>query len=202
MPTMTILVDNTIPVAADFNGNFSALNQAIGTTTTITGYTTGDMLYASGATALAKRAIGATGQGLVTSGGLPTWAYLSIPFPFHWNAGNTGPPGGTTNFMGGGIVDTTVEANMQLPLPFACTVGNLYAAASTAPTAGQTFTYTLRKNGVDTAVTCQIANTATSANDVANTVAFAAGDLITLKVVTSASAVAAAHNAAVRLIPA
>ena len=60
----------------------------------------------------------------------------------------------------------------------------------------------VKQNGVDTAVTCQISAAATSASDVANTVAFAAGDLISLKVVTSAGAAAAAHNAAVRVIPA
>lgn len=37
-------------------------------------YSTGDMLYASGANTLAKRAIGTTGQVLTVSGGVPTWA--------------------------------------------------------------------------------------------------------------------------------
>lgn len=37
-------------------------------------YATGDLLYASAANTLAKRAIGTTGQVLTVSGGVPTWA--------------------------------------------------------------------------------------------------------------------------------
>lgn len=39
-----------------------------------TSYTTGDVLYASGATAISKLGIGTTGQVLTVSGGLPAWA--------------------------------------------------------------------------------------------------------------------------------
>lgn len=78
MPTMTTLADNTIPVAADFNNNFTALNQAIGTGTTITGFTTGDILYASSTTALSKLPIGTTGQVLAVSSGLPAWAAAAV----------------------------------------------------------------------------------------------------------------------------
>lgn len=42
--------------------------------TGITSYTTGDMLYASNSTTLAKLAIGTAGQVLTVSGGLPSWA--------------------------------------------------------------------------------------------------------------------------------
>lgn len=74
MPTMTTLVDGTVPVAADFNGNYAALNAAIGTGTTIAAYTTGDMLYASASNTLARRAIGSAGQVLTVSAGVPQWA--------------------------------------------------------------------------------------------------------------------------------
>jgi len=36
--------------------------------------TTGDLLYASAANTLARRAIGTTGDVLTVSGGVPTWA--------------------------------------------------------------------------------------------------------------------------------
>ena len=39
-----------------------------------TTYTTGDLLYASGANTLAKRAIGTSGQVLTVTSGVPTWA--------------------------------------------------------------------------------------------------------------------------------
>jgi hypothetical protein len=42
-----------------------------------TTWTTGDLLYASGSNTLAKRAIGSSGQALVVSGGLPTWAAIT-----------------------------------------------------------------------------------------------------------------------------
>jgi hypothetical protein len=73
MPTMTTFVDGTVPVAADFNNNFTALNQVCGTTTAITGYTAGDLLYASATTALSKLGIGAAGKILGVSSGLPAW---------------------------------------------------------------------------------------------------------------------------------
>src|SRR5438876_10144568 len=73
MPVMTTLVDGTAPVAADFNGNFSALNNAIGSSTSISTYTTGDTLYASGTNTLSKLTIGTTGQIYTVSGGIPAW---------------------------------------------------------------------------------------------------------------------------------
>ena len=42
--------------------------------TGITSYTVGDILYASAASTLTKRGIGAAGTVLTVSGGLPTWA--------------------------------------------------------------------------------------------------------------------------------
>ena len=41
-------------------------------------YTTGDILYASGANTLAKLAIGSNGQSLIISGGVPSWASASV----------------------------------------------------------------------------------------------------------------------------
>lgn len=40
-------------------------------------YATGDLIYASSATALARRAIGTSGQVLTVSGGVPTWSTLT-----------------------------------------------------------------------------------------------------------------------------
>jgi hypothetical protein len=56
--------------------NGSAISEIYGGTNQ-TSYTTGDMLYASGANTLAKRAIGTTGQVLMVSGGVPTWTATS-----------------------------------------------------------------------------------------------------------------------------
>jgi hypothetical protein len=42
-------------------------------------FTTGDLVYASGADTLAKRSIGTTGQVLTVSGGVPVWGSASAP---------------------------------------------------------------------------------------------------------------------------
>lgn len=73
MPTLTTLVDNTIPVAADFNGNYTALNQAIGVNTAITSWTAGDLPYASAANTLSKLTI-TNNRVLVGTSGLPIWS--------------------------------------------------------------------------------------------------------------------------------
>src|SRR3990167_1001416 len=81
MPVMITLVDGTIPVAADFNTNFTNLNSAIGASTAITTYTTGDIVYASAANTLSKLAIGGTAQVLAVSGGIPAWANAGTTVP-------------------------------------------------------------------------------------------------------------------------
>ncbi len=52
---------------------FGTLGPTVGGTNQTT-YSTGDMLYASGANTLAKRTIGSTGDVLTVAGGVPTWA--------------------------------------------------------------------------------------------------------------------------------
>lgn len=74
MPTLVTLLDNTIPVAADFMFNYNALNGVCGTSTSISSYTTGDTLYASAANTLSKLAIGLTGQTNRIVAGVPSWA--------------------------------------------------------------------------------------------------------------------------------
>lgn len=73
MPALTTLVDFTVPVAADFMNNFNVLNQAIGTSTAITSYTTGDMPYASATNTLSKLAIGANKKKVGSTGTAPEW---------------------------------------------------------------------------------------------------------------------------------
>jgi hypothetical protein len=62
-------------------GNSGALTLGLSTPVATTNggtglstFTTGDLVYASGADTLAKRSIGTTGQVLSVSGGVPTWA--------------------------------------------------------------------------------------------------------------------------------
>lgn len=73
MPTMNVLVDGTVPIAADFNGNFTALNAAIGTGTSIVAYAAGDILYASAINTLSRLAKGSVGSVLTMGATVPAW---------------------------------------------------------------------------------------------------------------------------------
>jgi hypothetical protein len=54
-----------------------------------TSYTTGDLLYASNSTTLAKRAIGTEGYALRVASGVPSWQLLSTGFPVLLHSGAT-----------------------------------------------------------------------------------------------------------------
>jgi len=64
--SLALLISDTVGTLAETRGG-----------TNQTTYSTGDMLYASSANTLAKRAIGTTGQVLMVSGGIPTWTSTS-----------------------------------------------------------------------------------------------------------------------------
>jgi len=74
----------------------------------------------------------------------------------------------------------TSEADAQLAMPAAGTVQELHATLDQAP-GGGSITFTLRKNGANTPVTCTISGTATSYADSVNAVGFATGDLISVQ---------------------
>lgn len=63
-----------ISQAAAVTGTLAAGNGGTGQST----WATGDLLYASAANTLAKRAVGSTNQVLIVSGGLPTWGQVSL----------------------------------------------------------------------------------------------------------------------------
>lgn len=61
----------------------------------------------------------------------------------------------------------------------------LYVKLGAAPGTGKSFTFTIVKNGVDTLITCPIADLATTCNDTVHTGTFAAGDTLSVKSVPS-----------------
>jgi hypothetical protein len=96
--------------------------------------------------------------------------------------------GNTTSatFLGAWAISATAstdEFTSQIVITSPGVLRNLLGSLETAAT--PTFTYTVRKNGVDTALTCTVPTLSTSASDTTHTVTVAAGDRISLKCVTS-----------------
>ena len=82
------------------------------------------------------------------------------------------------------------EAQSQLAMPANGTVQELHATLAAAPGASNSVTFTIRKNGISTPVTCTISGTGTSCADSVNAVGFTTGDLISVQVVQSAGVAA------------
>jgi hypothetical protein len=88
-----------------------------------------------------------------------------------------------TNFLGPFSVGwSATESDVQYAVPIAGTMSKLAAVASVAPTGGDSWAVTVRKNGANTSMTCTIASGTKRCDDGANTATFAAGDLISVSV--------------------
>ena len=79
----------------------------------------------------------------------------------------------------GDNVRSTTEAYVRNVIPTPGAIKKLYVL-SPAPGAGKSRTFTLRKNGSSQTLTCTVADAATTANDTANSVSVAAGDVVSL----------------------
>lgn len=82
---------------------------------------------------------------------------------------------------------STTEAGRQAVMPYAGTLKNLYVVTTTAQPGDGTLVITVRKNGVDTAAALTIAINAAAGiyRDTTHSVAFAAGDLLSIKFVNA-----------------
>ncbi len=118
-----------------------------------------------------------------------------------WRPGVNGvnQAAGTTNYYGEPGVSVT-EDNVVDIMPVARTLQNLRVYLNGSPGAGQSYTVTVRVNGADTAIGCVISDSATTGFDTTDTVTVAAGDRISIKVVTSGSANARQPHCAVELV--
>ena len=104
-----------------------------------------------------------------------------------------------TRFMSAlGRVGNVTESNSEQYVIRPFTMKELRAFSSTAIPASNSATFTVRKNGADTALTCTIAAAAQSASDIVNEVTFSMGDRYALKVVSSATAGTNDYNATVK----
>ena len=77
------------------------------------------------------------------------------------------------------------ESDVHITANAAGTLSNFHVAFTTAPGFGNTWTFTVRKNGSTTTVTCNANNTATTTTvrDPTHTVSFAAGDKLSISIV-------------------
>lgn len=97
----------------------------------------------------------------------------------------TGTAASTDFFIGpfgGGFGAQTNE--VQMPMPFAATLQNLRIFSRGASGGSGSTSFTLRVNGVDSALTCSIAQGLTppvTGSDLVNTVSVSAGDLLSFK---------------------
>ncbi len=99
-----------------------------------------------------------------------------------------------TSYMG--QTRNGAEAQVQFRAPYSGVLERLFANSSAPPGAGETFTYTLRINGVPTIVTCQTAGAVdTESEDLARAANIVAGDLISLQIVNSLNGANSWHNA-------
>lgn len=64
-------------------------------------------------------------------------------------------------------------------------IKNLRIVLTSAPGAGKSFTFTVQKNLVDTALTCAITDTSTSCSDLSNSFSVSSGDLLLITAVPS-----------------
>lgn len=85
--------------------------------------------------------------------------------------------------QGGGLAAQTVETIAQWPIPPLTRVSGLRVHLSAAPSAGSVV-FTVRKNGVDTGITCTISSGQTG-SDLAHSEDFLFGEMLSLKVQTS-----------------
>ena len=112
--------------------------------------------------------------------------HLAIPgiIPFScWNQSQN-----TTEYAGGWAhtASSTTEANVSLPIS-AGTIKNLRVAINSAVAAGNTCVVTVRKNGVDTALTLTLTDAEAIDSNISDTVSFSDGDKLSISVALSAT---------------
>jgi hypothetical protein len=97
----------------------------------------------------------------------------------------------TVYIMFGGTNNGTSESLRAVPVPFTGLIKNLRVNMNLAPGAGKNWTFTLRVNGADTAITVTIANAATNGTDLTHVVSVTKGDLLSWKCVPTTTPAAA-----------
>jgi hypothetical protein len=77
------------------------------------------------------------------------------------------------------------EALIEQVMPGAGTISTFNVRLNAAPGGSTSYTFLIRRNNADTAVTCTITGSATSCADDVNSAGFLAGDLVSVRVAPS-----------------
>lgn len=88
---------------------------------------------------------------------------------------------------GGGNPPNSVESVVQTTISAATTLSRFGVRVSNPQGAGQITSFTVRRNGADTSISCTIFNPAVTCQDTANTVPVAAGDVVDIKAIFNAT---------------
>jgi hypothetical protein len=104
----------------------------------------------------------------------------------------------TTTYIGRNA-QQSVEADTFFSVPISGVVSRIRLQVENAPGAGQTYTYTLRKNTADTALTGTISGAASFEVISYGAITVSDGDVLTIKLVTSAGATATRHRGYIEL---
>jgi len=188
--TSITLVENVVQTGAYTFGTGTSAVSLNGDTTVTTGK---NFAVVDGTVGLGSGAISTTYATMVTNlnaDKVDGKHVTDITAPSYINFVTDGAFTASTSFNGPGQQAENATEEAFFIVPTAGTLTKLYTVVATAPGGADTLTYTIRKNGADQTITCVISAAEVSANDAAHTVSVAAGDKISLKLVSSATTVA------------
>lgn len=133
------------------------------------------------------------GNGVMQAGGISLTRAVLVFSSASTLAGNQTVFYGTTLF-------SLTETDSEFDISIAGTLRSMYVKSSGAVGAGETTTFTLRKNAVGTAIATTISGASqTSNNDTVNTVAVAAGDTLSVSVAASAGAATVRYHISIEV---
>lgn len=107
--------------------------------------------------------------------------------PFNSKAGITS---GSTVYMGANGGNSATIFDAQTPMPISCVATRLRVLSSTAPTVGQSYTFTLMIGNTPTSLVLTLSNTTQNAEAV-GLIAIASSGMVSIKAVTSGGAATA-----------
>jgi len=150
---------------------------------------------------------------LVTSGAGGAAVFIRIGYEMEGGSSGDGAPiltGEVTNNLSasatrylpiqGGILSTT-SGNAETIIPTAGIINSAYMVLGGTPGAAKSYTATLVKNTVDTAIVITISGTNTTGNDTSNSVSVAAGDKVYWRIDPSGTPTARMVGIGVRWLP-